>query len=148
MRVPKYLLYLLLPVPLTLLLSHYVSSKGVSLLGSHLVRGMDEGLKRISDFELQEVKPDKRGVEMLSYVELRPKVEKTVQTEVPQERPQEPPSHKVQLVFLGRRNYAIVDGRLLREGEDLSPEERVVRITKDGVLVSGRWGKRWLRVLE
>jgi len=148
MRVPKYLLYLLLPVPLTLLLSYYLSSKGVSLLESHLVGGRDEGLKRMSDFELQEVKQDKRGVEMLSYVELRPKVEKTAQTEVTQERLQEPPSHKVQLVFLGRRNYAIVDGRLLREGEDLSPEERVVRITKDGVLVSGRWGKRWLRVLE
>jgi len=62
---------------------------------------------------------------------------------------EKPPAYRLVFTYLGKRKrYAIIDGRLVTEGERISPHERVVKITEEKVLLSGRWGKRWLTLVD
>lgn len=70
---------------------------------------------------------------------------KPVQGQKEQEKP--PPSYTLSFVFLGPEgNYAIINGKVFREGDRVSPDERIVKITKEGVVLEGRWGRRWLYI--
>ncbi len=70
---------------------------------------------------------------------------KPAQRQEKQEKP--PPSYTLSFVFLGPEgNYAIINGRVFKEGDRVSPDERIVKITKEGVVLEGRWGRRWLYI--
>ena len=44
-----------------------------------------------------------------------------------------------------RKKMAIIDGRMVREG-DLMENHRVIKIYKDRVLLTGKGGEKWLRL--
>jgi len=60
---------------------------------------------------------------------------------------QNPPDYTVSFIYIGRNKYAIINGKLYSEGEILPSDEKIIRITKRGVLLKGKWGDRWLRFL-
>ncbi len=150
MKVPKHLIYLVAPVPLILGATYYLSSLAVPYLEGLFLKRSKE-LPGVPDFQFQEVKLDRRAFEVLRSIELKRKVEVPVERAEAQEvqrPPEKPPAYRVQFVFLGEKKYAIIDGRLFKEGDPVSPEEKIVKITRKGVLLSGRWGKRWLYLIE
>ncbi len=149
MSIPKYILYLLVPLPVALILSYYLSLNMASYLEHILLKDQGKELARVPDFEVQEAKLDRRAIDVLAYIDVGHKTRKApLVAKSPKKSPEKPPSYRVQFVFVGKKNYAIINGRLLREGDYLSQEEKIVKITRKGVLLSGRWGKRWLYIVE
>ncbi len=149
MKVPKHIFYLLVPIPVVLVISYYASSAIASYLEDLLIRGIGKELTRVPDFEVQEAELDRRAIDVLAYIDVGYRAKKVpLVTRSPEKSPEKPPSYRVQFVFVGKKNYAIINGRLLREGDYLSQEEKIVKITRKGVLLSGRWGKRWLYIVE
>ncbi len=55
-----------------------------------------------------------------------------------------PPSYRVTFIFLGEKKFAIVNGILFREGDRISPEEKIIKIKEDGIILYGKWGERWI----
>ncbi len=141
----RYILLLVLPVPITALLSYYVSSfvhENLKLTEPLTVKDVSG----IPDLQVKSTNFDPEVVNLLASVEVRKKEEIPVQV---MERPEKPPQYRVTFTYVGlKKNYAIINGMLFREGDPVSPDERVVKITREGVLLSGRWGERWLRVVE
>ncbi len=141
----RYILLLVLPVPITALLSYYVSSfvhENLKLTEPLTVKDVSG----IPDLQVKSANFDPEVVNLLASVEVRKKEEIPVQV---MERPEKPPQYRVTFTYVGlKKNYAIINGMLFREGDPVSPDERVVKITREGVLLSGRWGERWLRVVE
>jgi len=65
------------------------------------------------------------------------------------EKPEEPPpQYKISFIYIGKNRYAIIDKKLFKEGDRISPDEKIVRITKDGILLNGKWGERWIKFLR
>ncbi len=150
MKVPKYLLYLLIPIPVVFGITYYASSQVAPYLKS-LFSKKGKELQGVPDFQFQEAELDRRIFEVLALIEFKEKESKPAQSGVAHETPkapEKPPEYRVQFVFLGKKNYAIIDGRLLKEGDPISTEEKIVKITKKGVLLSGRWGKRWIYLIK
>ncbi len=150
MKIPKYLIHLILPVPFVVVITYYASHQIVSYIESFFIeRG--KASYGFPDFQFQEARLDRKIFEMLALIELKERKGGLVETSMTQEvqkASEKPPKYKVQFVFLGKKKYAIINGRLLREGDPISPEEKIVKITKKGVLLSGRWGKRWIYLIE
>ncbi len=61
---------------------------------------------------------------------------------------EKPPQYKISFIYIGNSRYAIINGRLLKEGENISKDEKVIKIHKNGILLKGRWGERWIRFLK
>lgn len=149
MRINRYIYYLLVPVPVVVLAAYYLSFALTSYLGSLFIDKTDKKHIGVPDFELQEVKFDTKVVEALSHINLKPVFKEELEKKEPAgETLKKPPSYSLQFVFIGRKRYAIVNGKLFMEGEHISPDEKIVKITKRGVLLYGRWGKRWLYVVD
>jgi len=145
-RISRYTLLLIVPVPLMFLLAHYTSS----LIHQHLTLP-SAGKESVSlpDLQVKEAKVMTDVVEALSYIEIRRPKKAEVVRQTEEGIPEEPPSYRVTFTYVGvRKNYALINGVLFKEGDHISPYERIVKITREGVLLSGRWGERWLRVLE
>jgi len=148
MKLTKYKLMLLLPVPLSVLAGYYVSGILLSGVEKMLVPQTGKELYALPDFEFKEVEFNPEVVKVLSYIDLSVKrVEKP--SEKAEDKPEKPPNYVLSFTYVGdRKSYAIINGMLFKEGDWLSPEERVSKIVRNGVLLSGKWGKRWLRVSE
>ncbi|NPA58428.1 MAG: hypothetical protein GXN94_03935 [Aquificae bacterium] len=58
---------------------------------------------------------------------------------------EQPPQYKVSFIYIGKGRYAIINGKLYKEGDILPSDEKIVKITKNGVLIKGKWGDRWLK---
>ncbi|MDQ7039207.1 MAG: hypothetical protein Q9N26_08480 [Aquificota bacterium] len=147
MRVSRYALALVVPVPLMLITAYYTSS----LIHSYLAPPPVAGKERVSlpDLQVKEARVKKDVIESLSYLEIRKPGRLEAVSPREEGVPERPPSYRVTFTYVGvRRNYAIINGLLFREGDHISPHERIVKITREGVLLSGRWGERWLKVLE
>ncbi|EDP76669.1 hypothetical protein [Hydrogenivirga sp. 128-5-R1-1] len=148
MKLTVYKLMLLLPVPLSVVVGYYVSGLLASGVEERLVPTTGKELHTLPDFEFKEVEFNPEVVNVLSYIDLKPKKAEKPPAETGKE-PEKPPTYVLSFTYVGeRRRYAIINGMLVKEGDRLSPEEKVVRITREGVLLSGKWGKRWLRVSE
>ncbi|SNZ02884.1 Type II secretion system protein B [Persephonella hydrogeniphila] len=59
-----------------------------------------------------------------------------------------PPEYKISFIYIGKNRYVIINNRLYKEGDRISPDEKIVRITKDGILLNGKWGERWIKFLK
>ncbi|MBK3331624.1 hypothetical protein GWK41_00925 [Persephonella atlantica] len=71
----------------------------------------------------------------------------TVKTKTVQEE-EKPPRYLISFIYIGKSRYVIINGKLLKEGENVSKDEKIVKIYTDGVLLKGKWGERWIRFLR
>ncbi|WP_457639301.1 hypothetical protein [Persephonella sp.] len=55
-----------------------------------------------------------------------------------------PPQYRISFIYIGKEKYTIIDGKLYSEGDRLPSDEKIIKITKSGVLLKGRWGERWI----
>ncbi len=153
MNFPKWALWLLAPafgaVVVGYLSSQFLTGVWVFLLGNVDTRSLGN-IPRFTVDEAEGLKDIKTALNYL-YIPSPPPVTpaETVPENVPQETPERPPQYRVIFTYVGLiKSYAIIDGRLLKEGDKVSNVERIIKIKKDGVLLSGKWGKRWIKVME
>ncbi len=60
-----------------------------------------------------------------------------------------PPNYKLSFVYIGKnKKFAVIDGKLYMEGDLLPSEEKILKIRKDSILLTGKWGERWVKVLD
>ena len=97
----------------------------------------------VVDFEFKEKKEKKVDIDLLqSLLYVRPyTVKKDEKKKIPRKPP---PQYKISFIYIGKNRYTIINGRLYREGDMISPDEKIVRISKNGVLLKGKWGERWI----
>ncbi len=58
-----------------------------------------------------------------------------------------PPVYKINLVYIrDGKKYVVINGKILTEGSKISDKEYIVKIEKDGVLLNGYWGARWIKL--
>jgi len=101
----------------------------------------------VIDFEFSEKKEKKADILFLqTVIQVRPYTAKTVEKAAAPQKP--PPYYKISFVYIGKNRYTIINGKLYREGEKISPDEKIVRISKDGVLLKGKWGERWIKFYD
>jgi hypothetical protein len=149
MRVNRYLLLVALPVPILALTAYQVSS----LLHSRLltvpppVAGKEK--VPLPDLQFKEAEFNREVLDLMALIEVkRPKPAPKPQP-ARKELQEKPPAYRVTFTYIGlKKSYAIINGQLFEEGDHVSPYERIVKITREGVLLSGRWGERWLPLLE
>ena len=138
---------------------------GVSAIGGYLsarviLDFINEGLSlpsgkefsQLPDFQIVEFRMDEKAFDYVSYLYIPPKVvikKEERESTVEAKKEEKPPSYKVTFTYVGAvRSFAIIDGRLFREGDMVSENERIIKIKRDGVLLSGKWGERWIKILE
>ncbi len=127
-----------------LIMGYYAHIYTYPLIKDAVRARLHKELPELPDFQLMTV--ERVETEHLSRLRIAPRKVAGEQTGT---APEKPPAHRLMLTYLGeRKNYAIIDGRLVAEGERISPHERVVKITEEKVLLSGRWGKRWLTLVD
>ncbi len=72
---------------------------------------------------------------------------KIVKIKKPKEKVPPPPVYRISLIYIrDGKKYVVINGRILTEGSRLSDKEYIVKIEKDGVLVNGAWGYRWIKL--
>ena len=64
------------------------------------------------------------------------------------QKKESPPQYKISFIYIGKDRYVIINGKLLKEGENISRDEKIIKIYRDGVLLKGKWGERWIRFLN
>ncbi|RLJ70129.1 hypothetical protein BCF55_0393 [Hydrogenivirga caldilitoris] len=148
MKLTKYKLMLFLPVPLSAIAGYYLAGILALFMEASITPRTDKDFAQLPDFQLMKVDFDPEVANLLSYIKVkRIKEEKIPQTVEAQA--EQPPQYTLSFTYVGeKKKYAIINDTLVKEGDMLSMEERVVKITREGVLLSGKWGKRWLRVSE
>ncbi len=146
MRLKRYHLLLLIPPVVSLALAYFFSEFLVSLAKDLLLPSTGKGFASLPDFE---VKRERMETEVMDYLALL-KVEERIPARVQIEKDkEEPPAYSVSFTYVGpKRGYAIINGALVKEGDRLPSGEGVVKITKEGVLLEGRWGRRWVYILK
>ncbi|MDQ7056696.1 MAG: hypothetical protein Q9M89_09710 [Persephonella sp.] len=70
-----------------------------------------------------------------------------IETKTAQEM-EKPPQYTISFIYIGKGRYVIINGKLLKEGENISKNEKIIKIYRDGVLLKGKWGERWIRFLR
>ena len=59
------------------------------------------------------------------------------------------PSYKIVYIYIGaHKKYVFINGKLLKEGDKITESDRVVKIKKDKVLIAGKWGKAWFKLIK
>ncbi len=58
------------------------------------------------------------------------------------------PSYKISFIYIGKNKYVIINNKLWSEGDTLPSGEKILRITRNGILVTGKWGERWIKFLR
>ncbi len=139
----EFRVLLLAVVVSAFVLGYYIHTLTYPLIREAVKEEVYKELPRLPDFQL--IVAEEVPVRYLSEVSIG-----AVRRQRAELRKEEakPPSYRLSFTFLGKKKYAIINGRLFREGERVSPHERIVRILEGKVLLSGRWGRRWLMLGE
>ena len=143
MKARKYLLFLAVPLAVAVGMSFYASSLIISYMRDDLRVIGGERPPSIPVVRSLHAGESRELAEFLSYLSIKP-----TPAYLPKKTGERPPAYRLQLVLLGEENYAIINDMLFREGDILPSEERIVRITREGVLLSGKWGKRWIYLIK
>jgi len=146
----KELLYLILPLAISLLIGVYTSnfiqdfaSRKIEDYTSSMKIGIKipTGIRRF--VQRREFYYESEILNALDAIDLRIPKQKTRENLPP------PPKYELTFIYIGMKGrYAIINGLIVKEGDYLSSEERVVKIEKDRVLLDGKWGKRWIYLGE
>ncbi|WP_293446076.1 hypothetical protein [Persephonella sp.] len=125
-----------------ILLDGFLRQKIIEHWGSYL-----NYYPEIIDIEFTEKKEKSVDIEFLQTVlNIKPYTVKTANKIKTPEQP--PPFYKISFIYIGKSRYTIINGKLYTEGDKVSPEERIVRISKEGVLLKGKWGERWIKFYD
>jgi len=146
----KELLYIVSPIILFFILSIYVSnfiqdfiSKKVQSYTSSLKLEIKMPLEVEKFVEKKHLYNEEEILSSLDVVDLKISKGEAQKNIAP------PPKYELTFIYIGtKERYAIINGVIVKEGDPVSGEERVVRIEKDRVLLDGRWGKRWIYLGE
>lgn len=58
-----------------------------------------------------------------------------------------PPRYKVSSILKGEdRTFAVINGKIYRQGDKISENEEIARIEVRRILLRGKWGERWIYV--
>ncbi len=145
-RLNKYTAMLGLPAVAGIGLAWYISDNVEKTAVSKVKEIASVPIHTLSESDLDILEKANRYIASLGKVPVIPYVVKTEGEEKPTEPP---PEHKLSFIYIGEgRRYAIINGTLLREGDFISKDEKVVKIRSRSVLVSGKWGKRWLKLIK
>jgi len=104
--------------------------------------GKSEGMRtfRSSGF-ISSMKNDIKSEPVIKETELKSGVK------VERIKPEPAPEHKLRSVFVGKmKRFAVINDKMYRVGDILPSGEVLSEIDSGRVLVSGKWGKRWLFV--
>ncbi len=85
---------------------------------------------------------------LISLLEVRPYTAPKIEEKPKTVEKAPPPTYRISFIYLGKRRYVIIDNKLWSEGDTLPYGEKILRITKDGILVTGKWGERWIKFLR
>ncbi|WP_457644357.1 hypothetical protein [Persephonella sp.] len=56
------------------------------------------------------------------------------------------PSYRITFIYIGiNKRFVMINGKLYRENDRISKDERIKKIEKDRVLLTGKWGERWIK---
>ena len=152
MKIRKSFLMLLIPVAIGAIGGYLTARAILKLINEGLSLPSGKEFLQLPDFQIVEFRMDEKAFEYVSYLYIPPKVVKRKEereSPVDAKEEQKPPQYRVTFTFVGAvRSFAIIDGRLFREGDMVSENEKIVKIKRDGVLLSGKWGERWIKILE
>ncbi len=133
---------LILGVFIFILFNGFIKQKVIEQWGSIL-----NYYPEIIDIEFSEKREKELNLELLQTVlNVRPYTVKTVEKIKTPQKP--PPFYKVSFIYIGTNRYTIINGKLYSEGDRISPEERIIKISKEGVLLKGKWGERWIKFYD
>ncbi len=85
---------------------------------------------------------------LISLIEVRPYTAPKIEEKTKTVEKAPPPTYRISFIYIGKHKYVIIDNKLWSEGDTLPYGEKILRITKDGVLVTGKWGERWIKFLR
>jgi len=152
MKIRKSLLLTAIPLIIGAGGGYITSGAILDLINKGLSLPSGKEFTQLPDFQIVEFMTDEKAFDYVSYLYIPPKVvEKVEERAGTDEKKQEeqPPSYRVTFTYVGAlRSFAIIDGKLFREGDMVSENEKIVKINRDGVLLSGKWGERWIKILE
>ncbi len=152
MKVRKSLLMIVIPIAIGAIGGYLTSRAILNLINEGLSLPSGKEFLQLPDFQLVEFRMDEKAFEYVSYLYIPPKVvrkKEERERSVEAKKEEKPPSYKVTFTYVGAvRSFAIIDGRLFREGDMVSENERIIKINRDGVLLSGKRGERWIKILE
>ena len=152
MKPNKSLLLLLLPLVLGGIGGYITAGLVLDLVNRIVSLPSGKDFAQLPDFQFVDYTMDSRAFDYVGYLYIplpRVIVKEEKEIEPIEEKQEKPPPYRVSFTFVGAiRSFAIIDGRLFKEGDMVSKDEKIVKIMRDGVLLSGKWGRRWLRILE
>ncbi len=143
----KFIVMLVAPWILGISLGHYSTKFLSDQMESYL--SVEEGKEtvRIPDLHFIRSQLVEEALSVLSYIPIKFNAEGDKHTE--EKITGKPPQYKLTFTYTGsKKRYTIINGMLFKEGDMVSPDERIIKITREGVLLSGKWGKRWLYIGE
>lgn len=87
----------------------------------------------------------------LNHVEKNDRIKKSAGAEITaasdKNKETEASEYSLSSVFIGKKQrFAVINDKIVKNGEILENGETVVRIEESRVLLNGRWGERWLFV--
>ncbi|GEM_PF-2691242 len=152
MKLRKWMLWMVAPVPVAVAGGYFASSILIESLKMLVISSKSKEFSQIPDFQIMEGMLKPEAFEYISYIHIPAKRVVEIKKEENVQKPkkeEKPPEYRVTFTFVGTvRNYAIINGRLLKEGDPVSENEKIIKIRKDGVLLTGKWGERWLKIME
>ncbi len=98
--------------------------------------------------EYPEVEPDYKQVKSINIslieksLDIVPYKEETISEKKIKEPP---PDYKIRFIYIGiNKKFVMINGKLYRENDRISKDERIKKIEKDRILLTGKWGERWI----
>ncbi len=143
MRIGIYNLMLMVPVAIAGAVFFLLKDSYVSVLRQTFVKGKEPVY--IPDFQVVDIGDVLKEARVLAEIKVVTREEEDLYEE--EDKALEPPNYRLTFTFVGKRRYAIIDGNLYREGDKLK-YERLIKVEKNRVLLDGRWGKRWVYLLD
>lgn len=153
MKLSRFKLMLILPIPIAVAVGYYGSQYIKVLVADLIKEHTRKGTAQVPDIELIKGDLDKEVLKVLASLRIggegNREGSKGGASEAGTQKQVGPPNYELSFTYISSgKKYAIINGMLFTEGQNVSSEERIIKITKEGVLLSGKWGKRWLKVVD
>ena len=145
LKLDKYALLLVAPAVGGFIVSWYAGQAIREDLMRKINRETEVSVKPITAVDLQTLRTAQRLTSPLASLPVVPYVPQQAQ----EETKEPPPNYKLSFVYVGRsKKFAVINGKLYKEGDLLPSEERILKIRKDSILLTGKWGERWIKLLD
>ncbi|WP_457641188.1 hypothetical protein [Persephonella sp.] len=146
----KYLVLLIFPL-LLVWIPLILKENIISPVSKILIDKLENQFKVKKDYVELSILPPKEEPELTIYtiansLEIKPYT-KEIFTEKKVTEP--PPNYKISFIYIGiNKRFAIINGKLYRENDRISKDERIIRIERNKILLFGKWGERWIEFIK